>query len=128
MSRKTKTALAFQTIFLTKRPIVRSELRFDGRSPMTDASKALKDFLRAESLKSPITQYCPACGSVMEYIIVKFFTGETDEIWDSPFPVCCKCVRSPGKSSFVNYPAPAKKRRSRGKAATLQGRSATNPW
>ena len=73
-----------------------------GGKLMADVSKALKDFLRAESLKSRTTRYCPACGSVMEYIVVKFFTGETDEIWDAPLPVCFKCVRPRGKSSFVN--------------------------
>jgi hypothetical protein len=67
---------------------------------MTDVSKVLKDFLRAES--APITRHCPACGSVMDYLVVTFFTGEADEVWDTPLPVCFNCVRPAGKQSFVN--------------------------
>lgn len=68
---------------------------------MKDVSKALKDLLRTESLKSPITRHCPDCGSVMEYVAIKFFAGESDEIWDIPLPVCFKCVSPAAKQSFV---------------------------
>ncbi len=41
--------------------------------------QSLRDFLKAESLRLPITRLCPGCGSVMEYLGFTFFTGESDE-------------------------------------------------
>jgi hypothetical protein len=58
-----------------------------------DRSQALRNFLKAESLRLPITRHCPGCGSVMEYIVATFVT-EADEVWDIPLPVCFKCVRA----------------------------------
>ena len=67
-----------------------------------DRLKALKDFLRAELLLPPIIRHRPTCGSAMESLMVKFFTAEDDEVWDTPLPVCSNCVRPLGKQSFVN--------------------------
>jgi hypothetical protein len=59
--------------------------------------QSLRDFLKAESFRLPITRLCPGCGSVMEYLGFTFFTGESDETWDIQLPVCFKCIPTAAK-------------------------------
>ena len=54
--------------------------------------QSLRDFLKAESLRRPITRQCPACGSVMENLDATFFIGQSDGSWDVPLPICFKCA------------------------------------
>jgi hypothetical protein len=60
--------------------------------PDSSFEQSIKDFLTAESRKSPKTQFCEHCGSIMQHLFATFTFGD-GESWDVPLPFCSSCER-----------------------------------